>query len=134
MSDTTTTLNPGSSGDVLDETLALQSDGVTQAKRPRVVIGGNTGWDGSTNDLVLPVKADAGKNPTSLPTLPQCVVNDSPESGYVAGELRSLSMTTDGRLRVASAPARLDTQAFEPDEEGMWGGLTVSCVLSNSPW
>lgn len=35
--DTTTQLNPGTGGDQMDESLVTQSDGVTQAKRPRVV-------------------------------------------------------------------------------------------------
>jgi hypothetical protein len=43
MPNTTTTLNPGSGGDVMDETLVTQSDGVTSAKRPRVVTGGDNG-------------------------------------------------------------------------------------------
>ncbi len=43
MSDTTTTLNAGSGGDKMDESLITQSDGVTQAKRPRVVSGDDDG-------------------------------------------------------------------------------------------
>lgn len=43
MSDTTTTLNPGAGGDVMDESLVKQSDGSTQAKRPRVVAGDDDG-------------------------------------------------------------------------------------------
>jgi len=45
MADATTTINaptvPG--GDKLDESLITQSDGVTQAKRPRVAIGDDKG-------------------------------------------------------------------------------------------
>ena len=36
MADTTTTLNLGAGGDVMDESLVTQGDGSTQAKRPRV--------------------------------------------------------------------------------------------------
>jgi hypothetical protein len=39
VSDTKTTLNPGTGGDDMDESLVIQSDGVTAAKRPRVVMG-----------------------------------------------------------------------------------------------
>lgn len=41
--DTTTVLNPGAAGDAMDESLVTQSDGTTQAKRPRVVPGGDDG-------------------------------------------------------------------------------------------
>lgn len=40
--DTTTTLNSGSGGDLMDESLVTQEDG-TEAKRPRVVLGGDDG-------------------------------------------------------------------------------------------
>lgn len=43
LNDTTTTLNTGTGGDVMDESLVTQSDGVTEAKRPRVVPGGDDG-------------------------------------------------------------------------------------------
>jgi len=43
MADTTTTLNPGSGGDTMDESLVTQADRVTQAKRPRVVLGDDDG-------------------------------------------------------------------------------------------
>lgn len=42
MADTTTTLNPGVGGDVMDESQATQASG-TVAKRPRVVIGNDVG-------------------------------------------------------------------------------------------
>jgi hypothetical protein len=42
-SDTTTELNAGSGGDIMDESLVLQSDGTTEAKRPRVVPGFDDG-------------------------------------------------------------------------------------------
>ena len=37
--DSTTVLNPGLGGDTIDDTLVVQSDGTTQAKRSRVEIG-----------------------------------------------------------------------------------------------
>lgn len=36
MSDTTTQLNVGSGGDLMDESAVVQNDGTTTAKRPRV--------------------------------------------------------------------------------------------------
>lgn len=42
MADTTTTLNPGVGGDVMDESLVTNSSG-TSAKRPRVVLGNELG-------------------------------------------------------------------------------------------
>lgn len=38
MADTTTVLNPGVGGDILDESSVVQTDGVTVAKRPRVEV------------------------------------------------------------------------------------------------
>lgn len=43
MADTTTQLNVGTGGDQMDESLVTQSDRVTQAKRPRVVMGDDDG-------------------------------------------------------------------------------------------
>lgn len=42
-SDTTTELNAGTGGDIMDESLVLQADGTTEAKRPRVVPGFDDG-------------------------------------------------------------------------------------------
>lgn len=42
MADTTTVLNPGSGGDILDESL-VQSASNVAAKRPRVVLGSDLG-------------------------------------------------------------------------------------------
>lgn len=41
--DTTTELFSGSGGDKMDESLVTQADGSTQAKRPRIVLGTDTG-------------------------------------------------------------------------------------------
>ena len=65
MSDTTTTLNPGTGGDAMDETLALQGDGSTTGKRPRVEIAlaedpGSSGTPKLVNKTnPLPVTVDA---------------------------------------------------------------------------
>lgn len=101
MSDTTTTLNAGSGGDVMDESLVTQSDGATQAKRPRVVIAG----DASGSAIVDPVDADPGESPYSLPALGMALVGDTPPTNYVQGEIRPLSMSSDGRIRVVAAPS-----------------------------
>lgn len=58
--DTQTTLNPGTGGDVMDETLATRADG-TQAKRPRVVLGTDGGplVGRDTGEVALPTRDDA---------------------------------------------------------------------------
>lgn len=63
--DTTTTLNPGSGGDAMDESLVTQSDGATLAKRPRVDVGYQSS-DGKTGRLVdesrgLPVRDETAR-------------------------------------------------------------------------
>jgi hypothetical protein len=97
VNDTTTTLNTGTGGDKMDESLVTQSDGVTQAKRTRIVIGG----DASGTALVDPIASDPGKNPYSVPALATAVVDESTNT-FVDGEVRRLSLTTEGRLRVAA--------------------------------
>lgn len=120
--DTTTTLNPGSGGDTMDESLVTQSDGVTQAKRPRVVIGGNAG----SGDLVQPTASDPGANPYSLPTLLQGVVNDTPTS-YSIGDIRALLLTTEGRLRVSTTPSENYLNFFGRDtQEALYGSVCFS--------
>ena len=101
MSDTTTTLNPGVGGDVMDEALITQpGDGTTQAKRPRVQIGG--GASGAA--LVEPVAAEPALSSYSIPALAVALVNDERPANYVDGELRPVSMTSDGYLRVIAGP------------------------------
>lgn len=54
--DTTTALNPGAGGDSMDESLVVQSDGATLAKRPRVVMGFDDGRlidDGHEGNVVI---------------------------------------------------------------------------------
>lgn len=131
MSDTTTTLNPGAAGDKMDESQVLQSDGVTSAKRPRVVIGGDAGYNGSNNDIVQPVKADPGANPMVLPVMGLAVVSDTINS-YVDNEVRPMSLTTEGRLRVSVVPARLATQTMDEDQQCMWGECHIGGPAS--PW
>lgn len=52
MADTTTTLNPGTGGDVMDESLVTQISGTQQAKRPRVVLGNDAGQIVDATDIV----------------------------------------------------------------------------------
>lgn len=133
MSDTTTVLNPGVGGDSMDESQVLNGSAAT-VKRPRVVIGGDAGVVSGANDLVQPVKTDPGASVMSLPTLAQALVNDSPESGYSTGELRPLSMTNDGRLRVSVIAARVIETYFDPGEKSMWGDLQSDITQVGSPW
>lgn len=53
--------------------------------------------------------------------MPQVLVGDTPPGDYVDGELRPLSMTNDGRLRVATYPARTGVSFTDPDQASMWG-------------
>lgn len=129
--DTTTLLNPGVGGDTMDESLVLQSDAVTSAKRPRVVIGGNAGYDTAeeVNDLVQPVSEDPGASPMSLPTLPQALVADTPPS-YAEGELRPLSLSSEGRLRVVSVQAVLYADFYNPQNVPEFCGSPAWCARS----
>lgn len=132
MADTTTTLNTGSGGDVMDETSALQSDGLTTAKRPRVVLGGDAGYNGTINDLVQPVNADPGNSPMSLPALMMGLVNDA-VNAYVDNQLRPFSLTADGRLRTTTVHATVyidffgDTSPLNTDPAGF-----INCSVN--PW
>ena len=100
--DTTTTLNPGVGGDVMDESLITQAGtgAGTVAKRQRVVIAG----DAQGAAVVDPVAADPGANPFSVPALGVGVVNDPAPGGYKPGELRPVAMTPDGSIRVTIDP------------------------------
>lgn len=101
MSDTTTILSRGTQdGDVMDADLITQSDGVTQAKAQRVELRGT-----ATGSTVQPAAADPGANPYSLPALAVALVDDGPPGGYLVGEIRPLSATSEGRLRVSDSPA-----------------------------
>lgn len=129
MSDTTTTLNPGSGGTVMDESLVTQSDGSTQAHRTRVVIGADD--DGEA--LVNPLAEDPGASPVSLPALAVGLVNDA-ISSYVAGELRALSMTPEGRLRVSSVPASNNPDYFGDSRVSFAGEMPYENTLGGNPW
>lgn len=126
--DATTRLSLGTQdGDKMDESQVTQAgDGVTVAKRPRVVLAG----DASGAAVVDPVAADPGANPYSIPALGMALVDDSPQS-YVPTQLRPLSMTTDGRIRVAVAAAQNSPDYFGCDAPDYFGS---SFVLKNTPW
>jgi hypothetical protein len=125
MSDTTTQLqhtdSPG--GDLMDEELITQAgDGITQAKRPRVVVAGKTGAS-----IVDPVAVDPGPSPYSLPALGMALVSDTPNN-YKDMELRPVSITPEGRVRVSMVAAAMDPDYFgdEPkliDEPHYFGAV-----------
>lgn len=106
MADSTTTLSTNvGTGDKMDESLVTQGDLVTQAKRPRVVLAGDRGADADgVVDVVQPVSEDPGASPFAVPALAIAVVKETPNT-FLEGELRGLSLTTEGRLRVATQPA-----------------------------
>ena len=111
----------------MDSTLVTQSDGSTQAKRQRVQIGGSSG-----TSLLDVVSADPGKNANSVPALAEAVVSDLPSTNYVDNELRPLSLTADGRLRVSSAPAQLDPRYFDLEHTDF--GSVALCFADLDPW
>jgi hypothetical protein len=131
VNDTTTTLNPGAAGDKMDESLVTQSDGVTQAKRPRVVIGGDAG--NQSADLIQPVAVDPGISPMALPVMPIGLVSETP-SVYVDGQTRPLSLTPEGRLRTSTVQAVThmdlfgDTRPIETDPDDL------DLTPGSSPW
>lgn len=49
------------------------------------------------------------------------------------GQSIPLSMTTDGRLRVAVVDARISPPFFNHAQEDMWGGFQTS-MNPKSPW
>lgn len=51
----------------------------------------------------------------------QALVGDAPPTAYLDDELRPLSMTNDGRLRVATVAARIGVSFTDPDQASMWG-------------
>src|SRR5262245_18635324 len=109
MSDTTTVLNPGASGDVMNESLVTQSDGITQAKSPRVVLTSDS--DGTA--FANPIKADPGAALSgALPTVAIGVVDESPPGNFVRGELRPVSLTSEGRIRASVVPAAINPDYF----------------------
>lgn len=136
LTETTTQLNaPVSPGDKMDERQVTQADGVTVADRPVVVIAGPRGYDPTTAEFddVQTVNADPGESAYALPTLGMGLVNDTPQ-GYVAGEVRPISITTEGRIRVSSSTALTyldmfgDTSPIDCDSE--------SCDITDvpNPW
>ena len=113
----------------MDESLITQSDGTTQAKRPRVVIAG----DQSGASVVDPIKADPGSPVYSVPVLGSALVDEARPGGFISGEIRPMSMTTDGRVRVSSSEAAAymdmfgDTSPIETDPRGYLD-------MKNNPW
>lgn len=68
-----------------------------------------------------------------LRVLSGAVVNDGP-SVLIDGEQSPLSVTNDGRLRVASVEARTSVLFFNPSEEKMWESLEADYTFTGSPW
>lgn len=68
-----------------------------------------------------------------LRTKTYVLVNDTPEV-YIAGDIKPLSMTNDGRLRVASLEARTGESWLSPGEAKMWGSLEAQFTHTGSPW
>ena len=126
MADTTTALRGSSApADLMDESLVTQSDQVTQAKRPRVVIGG----DVSGSALVDPINTEPTASPYSVPVLGMGLVDESPPGNYVRGELRPMSVTAEGRLRVSTIPG-----AIFPDYYGEDVVEFFSLSQGGNPW
>lgn len=99
-----------------------------------VTISGTVTVDGSA--VVQPVSSAAlevaqGADAASVvgPVV-QGVVNDSPQP-YVPGFVHPLSLTSDGRLRVETAPVSRDLELFVPFNFGQVQSLVV---VSNNPW
>lgn len=63
--------------------------------------------------------------------LVQGIVSDVPES-YLPDYIRPLSLTTDGRLRVATAPSNVDLDFF--DDLNPFGDANVFGISSDSPY
>jgi hypothetical protein len=70
----------------------------------------------ASDQSVLPVvgqtTSNPGASPASLPTLGMALVDDALPTNYNAGELRPTSMTSDGRIRVATSPIDRDFDFF----------------------
>ena len=71
--------------------------------------------------------------PTKPKALAHGMVSDSSQP-VLDGNQEPLSLTNDGRLRVASVPARTGVPFFAPSEEQMWGNLRTEYTFSGSPW
>lgn len=143
MSDDYTTLNPGVAGDAMDEEAVAYGGAPTTRKRPRVVIGGSSAeqlaaveaTEPASTDyglVVRPVVPAQGDDATVGGPLVQASVNDSP-SVLFSGQCAPLSLTNDGRLRVAIAEARIGVSFFATDECDMWGSKEAS-FNNHSPW
>jgi hypothetical protein len=144
MSDDYTTLNPGINGDAMDEEAVAYGVDPTTRKRPRVVIGGSSAEQLAAVEATEPTSTDYGLvvrqvNPaqgddsTVGGPLVQASVNDTPSILY-SGTCAPLSLTNDGRLRVAVADARTGVPFFSTDMCNQWGSLENNFTFSGSPW
>lgn len=61
------------------------------------------------------------------------LVSDAPQP-LLDNTIQPLSLTNDGRLRVATVDARVSVGFFRQDEEKMWGDLEPDYAYSGSPW
>jgi hypothetical protein len=87
-------------------------------------------WD-SINQVIRAAKADSSQN---LYVNPQVLVNDAPQS-YFDGATQSLSMTPDGRLRVADKPADISEVWKHTFPECLFGLDTQDGLESAyTPW
>jgi len=82
------------------------------------------GADGEATDT----SADA-----PLPTLARAEVNDAPQV-FIPGEIQTLSLTPEGRLRVSSAEPRIGDAPFSNAMRAMWGDLRPWDNGENQPY
>ena len=69
----------------------------------------------------------------NLRTIAYGTVDDSPQN-YVSGTVQTLSLTPEGRVRVATVPARESPSPFSPELDKLWGNLVPDYGFSGSPW
>lgn len=61
------------------------------------------------------------------------LVGDAPPY-YIDAEIRPLSLTNDGRLRVSVTPARFEVPFFSAAQGQMWDTLEPDYTQTGSPW
>lgn len=95
-------------------------------------------------DVYLPetaatyVAGDTGKNLTQTPDgslriLVKALVSEAIPTAFVDGEIKSLSLTSEGRLRVSSVPARTEIDFF-PDYERCTTDVVNSVYNASISW
>jgi hypothetical protein len=144
MADDYTVLNSGSGGDSMDEEGVTYVSSPTTRKRPRVVIGGSdaaqlaavSSSDPASTDYGLVVRivsyGQGDDGSVARGPMIQGYVNDAPPTVYVSNTVRPLSLTNDGRLRVASVDARVGVDFFNEGQISMWReGVDMT---PGSPW